>query len=368
MIINKIKVKTKTKKYLILIGPNIIKNISSIFSNQKMSFEKCLVVVDKNIPKKFKLNLLKKLKLKKLLIHKFNASEKNKNYKNVDKIHKILLKNRFNREDCLISFGGGIVGDVVGFASSTYKRGIKFINIPTTLLAQVDSSIGGKTGINSKEGKNLVGSFYQPNLVLSDSNFLKTLPKREIVCGYAEILKHSLISDKKFFLFLNKNALKILKLKSPFIEKSIYKSCLIKKKIVQKDEKEKNLRKVLNFGHTFAHAYEAALGYSKKLNHGEAVLLGISSAIKFSFKNKFLNRKEYLFISNHIKKYKLPHNINNYFSSNKIKKILEFMTKDKKNNSQKINLILLKNIGHPIINKSYNKNIISNFFKKKLFN
>ena len=131
--------------------------------------------------------------------------------------------------------GGGITGDVSGFAASIFKRGIKFINIPTTLLAQVDSSIGGKTGINSKEGKNLVGSFYQPNLVLSDSNFLKTLPKREIVCGYAEILKHSIISNKKFFLFLNKNALKILKLKSPFIERSIYQSCLIKKNIVQKD-------------------------------------------------------------------------------------------------------------------------------------
>ena len=135
-------------------------------------------------------------------------SEINKNQSSVNKILKILLKKNFHRDDCLISIGGGITGDVAGFASSIFKRGIKFINIPTTLLAQVDSSIGGKTGINSiGMEKILVGSFYQPSLVISDINFLKTLPRREIICGYGEILKHSLISNKKFFLFLNKNAI-----------------------------------------------------------------------------------------------------------------------------------------------------------------
>ena len=168
MKINNIQIKTNTKKYSIIIGSNIIKNIKNILSYQKISFEKCLVVVDKNIPKKFKSILLKKLKSKKLLIHEFYPSEKNKNYRNINKIHNILFRHRFNREDCVISFGGGIVGDVVGFASSTFKRGIKFINIPSTLLAQVDSSIGGKTGINNKFGKNLIGSFYQPDLVISD--------------------------------------------------------------------------------------------------------------------------------------------------------------------------------------------------------
>ncbi len=345
MIINKIKVKTKTKKYLILIGPNIIKNISSIFSNQKMSFEKCLVVVDKNIPKKFKLNLLKKLKLKKLLIHKFNASEKNKNYKNVDKIHKILLKNRFNREDCLISFGGGIVGDVVGFASSTYKRGIKFINIPSTLLAQVDSSIGGKTGINNQFGKNLIGSFYQPDLVISDTSLLTSLPQREIICGYAEIFKSSLIDNYKNFNFLNKNIYKILKLKSPFIQKAIINSCKLKKRIVEKDEKEKNLRKVLNLGHTFAHAYESTLNFSKKLNHGEAVILGIKNAIKFSHDYNLLSKNKYKMIDDHINKINIISKLEKLFKKRDISKIIKFMRTDKKNNTEKINLILIKDIG-----------------------
>ena len=199
----------------------------------------------------------------------------------------------------MISVGGGITGDVSGFASSIYKRGINFVNIPTTLLAQVDSSIGGKTGINTSFGKNLIGSFYQPKLVISDIDFLKTLPKREIVCGYAEIFKHSLIFERKFFSFLDKNAKEILNLKSPFIEKSIVKSCEIKKKIVELDEKEKSLRKILNFGHTFAHAYESTLNYSKRLNHGEAVFLGIYSAINFSFKFKLLSKLNYLKIKDH---------------------------------------------------------------------
>ena len=199
-----------------------------------------------------------------------------------------------------------------------FKRGLKFINIPTTLLAQVDSSIGGKTGINNKYGKNLVGSFFQPDLVVSDINLLTTLPKREIVCGYGEIFKHSLIANKKIFDYLDKNKFKVLNLQSPYIEKAIADSCKIKKTIVQEDEKEKKLRKVLNLGHTFAHAYEAALRYSKKLNHGEAVILGITSAAKFSLENKFLKIKKYNKILSHINHLNLPNNLNKFFS----KKIL----------------------------------------------
>ena len=283
----KLVVKTSSKNYPIIIGSNIIKNISSIIQTNNIKFNKCLIVADKKVPKK-NLSILKnKISCKTKSIHLFNPSEKNKNQESVNKILDKLLVNNFNRGDCIISFGGGITGDITGFAASIFKRGIKFINIPTTLLAQVDSSIGGKTGINNKYGKNLVGSFFQPDLVVSDINLLKTLPKREIVCGYGEIFKHSLIANKKIFNYLDKNKFKVLNLQSPYIEKAISDSCKIKKTIVQQDEKEKNLRKVLNLGHTFAHAYEATLRYSKKLNHGEAVILGITSAAKFSLENKF---------------------------------------------------------------------------------
>tara|TARA_Y100000817_G_scaffold304902_1_gene288407 strand:+ start:285 stop:1127 length:843 start_codon:yes stop_codon:yes gene_type:complete len=280
----------------------------------------------------------------------------------------VLLKNNFQRNDCLISVGGGITGDVSGFASSIYKRGINFVNIPTTLLAQVDSSIGGKTGINTSFGKNLIGSFYQPKLVISDIDFLKTLPKREIVCGYAEIFKHSLIFEEKFFSFLDKNANKIINLKSPFIEKSIIKSCEIKKKIVELDEKEKSLRKILNFGHTFAHAYESSLNYSKRLNHGEAVLLGIYSAISFSLKFKLLSKLNYLKIKDHFIKYKLPNKINNYFLKKDLKRLIYFMKKDKKNTSNLINLILIKKIGIIKLNLNFNEKVLNKFFKEELNN
>ena len=222
---------------------------------------------------KKKLNIIKqKLKTKKNIIHVFNANEKNKNFKSINLILNKLFKFNFNRNDCIISLGGGITGDISGFAASIYKRGIKFINIPTTLLAQIDSSIGGKTGVNNKYGKNLIGSFMQPDIVLSDISFLKSLPKRELICGYGEIIKHAIISNKNIFNYLDKNINNILKLKSPFIEKTIADSCRVKKNVVEKDEKEKNLRKILNLGHTFAHAYEATSNYSKKLNHGEAVI------------------------------------------------------------------------------------------------
>ena len=147
--------------------------------------------------------------------------------------------------------------------------------------------------MNTKEGKNLIGSFYQPKMVISDIEFLKSLPKREIICGYGEILKHSLILNKKFFNYINYNSKKILNLKSPFIEKAIFESCKIKKTVVEKDEKEKGLRKILNFGHTFAHAFEATLGYSKKLNHGEAVILGIVTALRFSLNLKLITHKKF---------------------------------------------------------------------------
>ena len=230
MKIKRLIVSTNQEKYPIFIGSGLISNLKDIIKDQSINFIKCLIVVDRNIPKK-KINIIrKKLNHKKVYIHYIKANEKNKNQKTVNKILDILLEKNFSREDILISVGGGITGDIAGYAASLFKRGLKFINMPTTLLAQVDSSIGGKTGVNTKHGKNLIGSFYQPKLVISDTDFLNTLPKREITCGYGEILKHSLISNKNFFQFLNKNFEKIFKFRSPYIEKTIYESCKIKKK------------------------------------------------------------------------------------------------------------------------------------------
>ena len=362
----KLQVNTSSQKYPIYIGNNILNSLNKFLRRSSINFNHCLIVADENVPKKLIKKIISYLPKNSTMIHYFNASEKNKNQKSVDKIISLLLKKNFNRNDCLISIGGGITGDVCGFAASIYKRGLKFVNIPTTLLSQVDSSIGGKTGINTQYGKNLIGSFYQPSLVISDINFLTSLPKREVVCGYGEILKHALISDKKFFSFLNKNGSKILELKSFFIEKAIYKSCLIKKKIVEADEKELGIRKILNLGHTFAHAYEATLGYSKNLNHGEAVILGVKTAAKFSLINKILNKKEFELINDHLNNLNLPRNISKLFSIKNLSTILSFMKKDKKNNTKKISLVLLKKIGSPVYKLQFNEKIINLFLKKEL--
>ena len=364
----KLKIKTKNNKYSIVIGSGISGKMSKLFKENSITYTKCLLVIDKKVPKSLLNKIIKSLPKKKIVCLFFNANEKNKNQINLNNILDTLLKNNFLRNDCLISIGGGITGDISGFASSIFKRGIKFINIPTTLLAQVDSSVGGKTGINSSHGKNLIGSFYQPSLVISDINFLRTLPKREIYCGYGEILKHTLISSKKKFFYLNQNASKVLNLETPHIEHSIYQSCLIKKKIIELDETEKNLRKILNFGHTFAHAYEATLGYSKKLNHGEAVLLGIISASKFSFDYGLLPKNEFILIQKHFIKYNLLREINKIFKKKHLNKLILFMKKDKKNNNNKINLVLLKQIGKTIFNLSFSDNKLRSFVKNQLIN
>ena len=246
----KLIIKTKSQKYPILIGRNLIFKISNLIKNNTATSAKYLLVIDNKIPNKIVKKIKNSLKNKKTFIYLFNASEKNKNQKNINKILKILLDKNFSRKDSLIAIGGGITGDVSGFAASMFKRGLQFINVPTTLLSQVDASVGGKTGINTAQGKNLIGSFYHPKLVISDVDFLKSISKREMICGYGEILKHSLIANRNFFNFLNRNYSKIIDLKTPVIEKTIYESCKIKKNIVEKDDQEKNLRKVLNFGHT----------------------------------------------------------------------------------------------------------------------
>ena len=182
-----LKVNTKSKKYKIYFGHNIISQFSKIVKKEKIKFKKSLIIADKNVPKKFVKKIYSKIKSEKKIILYFNSSEKNKNFININYILKKLFINNFSRNDAIICIGGGIAGDVSGFAASIYKRGLKFINIPSTLLSQVDSSIGGKTGISNKFGKNLIGSFYQPDLIISDTVLLQSLPQREIICGYAEI-------------------------------------------------------------------------------------------------------------------------------------------------------------------------------------
>ena len=354
MKIKEIKVRNTNLNYSICIGENILgilpKKIKIVCPNTK----KIGIVIDKKIPRKFKFKLAKLLKKYNIFFFEFTVNEKLKSFTNVNNLVEKCILNNFNRNDLLIAVGGGIVGDFCGFVASILKRGVNFINLPSTLLAQVDSAIGGKTGVNSSSGKNLIGSFYQPRLVISDLAFLKSLPKREIVCGYAEILKHSLILKNNFFNWLKINTKKILENKnSNLIKDAVAKSCAVKLFYVNKDIKEKNLRMILNFGHTFAHAIETQNKYSKKINHGEAVLMGMMIATKLSYQKKICSRKTLDELKTIYEKNNITYRLKDFFKNYELNKIVNFMIHDKKNNDKNINLILLKKIGETTRPGSY---------------
>ena len=348
-----IKFKSKNHNYSIFIGKNTLNLLPKKIKILCPKTKNIALICDKNVPIKFKKNIKKKLKNYNVLFLAFKANEKNKSIHIVNYFLNILLSKNFTRSDLIIGVGGGITGDVAGFVASIFKRGINFINIPTTLLAQVDSAIGGKTGVNSNYGKNLIGSFYLPKLVISDTSFINSLSKKEIICGYAEILKHSIIKDKKFFYWLEKNSSLILKRNSKELTYAIKKSCEIKNYFVSKDVNEKDLRMILNFGHTFAHAIEVKNNYSTKITHGEAVLSGMILATKLSVIKKTCSSKILSRIKNIYSKNNLAYAFKKYESKNSINKLIPYLKNDKKNNDDKINFILLKNIGKTALpNKS----------------
>tara|TARA_B100000700_G_scaffold331096_1_gene461363 strand:+ start:2533 stop:3660 length:1128 start_codon:yes stop_codon:yes gene_type:complete len=346
MKVSSINLNIDDASYPIVVGNGVLSQLKNRTNKICPNAKKIAIIIDKNIPNKFKKKIRAQLKKYKLFIKEYRPDEKLKNFKNANILVEYLIKKNFNRNDIIIAVGGGIIGDFVGFVASILKRGVNFINLPSTLLSQVDSSIGGKTGVNSTSGKNLIGSFYQPKLVISELSLLKSLPKREIICGFAEILKYSLIRDKKFFTWIKKNSKKILVEKNiNSLHYAIVKSCKNKIYFVSNDEKEKGKRMLLNFGHTFAHGIEAANKFSKKINHGEAVLIGMMLATKVSYKKGICNQNTL----NEIKKIyienKLPSDLKKYFSKSKYDKIVTFMISDKKNDDDKISFILLRRIG-----------------------
>ena len=341
-----VKTSENSNNYPIFIGKNILKILPMALKKYTTGTKKIAIIFDDNVPIKFKKLLKKLLKNYDVFFETTKFNEKNKNFNTVDRLLKKFLKKNLSRSDTLICVGGGIAGDVSSFVASILKRGINFVNIPTTLLSQNDSSIGGKTGVNTVYGKNIIGTFYQPKFVIIETEFLKSLSKREILCGYAEILKHAIIKDKRFFTWLNKNSKEILKLKNDkLLISAITKSCKVKRHFVLQDTLESNLRMQLNFGHTFAHSLEALHGYSNKLNHGEAVLIGMLLATKLSLIKKVCKIEDANKIFEHYKSQEIKFNLENIVPKNKINKIISLMINDKKNNDDKINFILLKKIG-----------------------
>ena len=351
----------------IIIGNHIYDQLISYLLTNEFRSKLC-IITDKNVANYHLSSLLKVLKTAKIKteILVLNPGEKTKSWHNLKKVSEWLILNQVERNNYVISFGGGVVGDLTGFATSIVRRGIKIIHMPTTLLAQVDSSIGGKTGVNSSHGKNLVGTFHHPSLVLTDISYLKTLNKRDFLSGYAEAIKKALIKDYDLFSWLEEKDYEDLRNEDNIIN-IIYKSSKIKVELVQNDEKEKGERALLNLGHTFAHALESANNYSNNLLHGEAVIIGCCLALELSREYDLITSKDCERVKKHFKRLDYQTEIKQ-IKSNKfhLKNLIDIMHQDKKVNNKRLSFILLKSIGDGMICKNVNMNIVKSILKISL--
>lgn len=283
------------------------------------------------------------------------AGEQSKSFAQYETVTRALLAGGVDRQSIIIALGGGVVGDLAGFVAATVLRGIRFVQIPTTLLAQVDSSVGGKTGINAPEGKNLIGAFHHPSLVMMDPQLLKTLPRRELLAGYAEVVKYGLINDADFFAWCETEGEKCLALNMPLDEAAlafaIQRSCQNKAAIVAEDPEERTgARALLNLGHTFAHAYEALCGYNGQLLHGEAVALGLVKAAELSAQLGYCDAALPARIAEHLRHVGLPVEPI-FYGEFAPDDIIARMRGDKKTEGGNITLILLRNTGEAFVAK-----------------
>ena len=278
------------------------------------------------------------------------AGEASKSFAGLAKLCDQLLSLKLGRLDLIIAFGGGVVGDLAGFAAAIYKRGIDFVQIPTTLLAQVDSSVGGKTAIDTARGKNLIGAFHQPRLVLADLEVMATLPRREVTCGYAEVLKYGLVGDHGFFEWLEAKASAVLALKPAPLAHAVRRSVQMKAEIVAEDEREGGRRALLNLGHTFGHAIEAETGFGEALKHGEAVGLGCALAFRFSARLGLCEAQDAVRATRAIAAAGLPTTIADVASGPfAADTLIDHMRQDKKAAGGELTLILARGIGQAFV-------------------
>ena len=274
------------------------------------------------------------------------AGEESKTLDYVENIYEHLIKSNFTRKDILVALGGGVVGDMTGFVAATYMRGIDFIQVPTTLLSQVDSSIGGKTGVDFRAYKNMVGAFYQPRLVYINTTVLKTLPKNQFISGMGEVVKYGLIRDSSFYNWLKDNHEQINTLDSECLINMIYNCCNIKRIVVENDPKEKGERAILNFGHTLGHSIEKLMNFN--LLHGECVSIGMVLSLYISYQRNNISAAEFYDVIDTFKLFNMPVSFNQLESDD----IIETSKHDKKMEAGKVKFILLDRIGNAYIDRS----------------
>lgn len=355
----KIKVNLGGSSYPVYIGKNNFAKLNRLLKNHTSASSYFFIVDSKfNYYHKFPVDQLINSfdsKTGKLI---FKSTEKNKSYVSINRIHEKLIKGKFGRDTAIIAIGGGITGDIAGYAASTFMRGLEYVQVPTTLLADIDSSVGGKTGINFSGIKNIIGTFHQPKFVLIDTSFLSTLDKNELLCGMGEAFKYSLIGSESFYNFFTKKFTSLQKCEHSSITKLIEESVKLKSAVVEHDEKESGLRRILNLGHTFAHAIETE--QTHKIKHGQAVVIGIVCSIYLSHSLGILNIQKAEEFLNAARlfygKIKL--------SSPNAAKIYDFMQNDKKNRSGEIKFVLLQDTGKILLDISADKKLVLNSINK----
>jgi len=361
-----VKVNLKNNAYNIIIGDNIIENINN-FHQQYFNQRPKVVIFDNKLSESIYLRLLITKLGKETKNISIPSGEKSKSLKILSNLYDQLFSHNVDRNTVIYAFGGGVIGDLSGFAASSYMRGIDYVQVPTTLLSQIDSSVGGKTAINSSYGKNLIGAFYQPKLVLIDINTLNSLPKKQMITGYAEMVKYGLINDENFFLWLEKNGKHILHKDIKKLEYAIAICVKSKARIVAKDEKEKGLRALLNLGHTFGHSFERIANF-KHFTHGEAVSVGTILAFKISNELNYCSLEDFNRVNNHFKKIKLPTHINDLLKKKvKAADVIKTMKLDKKTINNIIKLILVKGIGKAFICDTIDEKRLNLFLKNNGF-
>ncbi len=354
------------RSYDIVIGPDLINRAGEVL-NPIADDRHIVIVSDRNVAKLYLARLEAGLKpcAKKINHFALTAGEANKSITVLSRLLDDILALGIDRSVLLVAFGGGVIGDLVGFAAATLLRGVDFVQIPTSLLAQVDSSVGGKTGINTIAGKNLIGAFHQPKAVLADTSLLASLSIRELRAGYAEVVKYGLLGSDRFFAWLEKNSADVLSLKPDALTHAILSSCKAKARIVEADEREAGKRALLNLGHTFAHAFEAEAGYDGSLLHGEAVAVGMGLAFDLSVNLGICASNDAARCKEHLQAVGLPARQASIAAGNvAASRLIDHMKHDKKIHDGKMHFVLVRAIGDAFVSGDVSLSMVSELLER----
>lgn len=357
-----------SRSYDVVIGSGLLAE-AGVLIRERIGKVKCCIVTDANVAKHHLAALEQSLAGAGIIAQSIvlPPGEATKSFRQLECLCERLLEAGLERNDLVVPFGGGVIGDLAGFAAGVLRRGVRFVQIPTSLLAQVDSSVGGKTGINTPQGKNLVGVFHQPSLVIADTDVLTTLPAREMRAGYAEVAKYGLLGDAAFFSWLEQNYQAIFANGGPPLSEAIETSVKAKAAIVARDETESGDRALLNLGHTFGHALEAWTGYSDRLLHGEGVAIGMCLAFRLSEHLGYAPNGTADRVSRHLKKVGLPTQINDIPGGKaNAEELVRLMGQDKKVKDGRLTFIMARDIGRAFITRDIEPYVVSEFLNREI--